>query len=320
MKERIYYLDIAKALVIVGTILLHIGSFHAGFGSEGDCWVFGKLVILVGLLHCPYSMPAFFMMRGYYNKERSLVDEIKSGCKRLIVPMFLLYYLPGGDQWFCYAMFFALIMYNLIHRIPNKWAQFVIMLGIGILGAWMNEQDITWRYIHLGCALLPFFWFGERCRWIIDNNKVGIFGLIGYIAMTLGICAANGFSGSQLQELAYHIFINGASHLTIEGLLLCYPWALFGTSAIFWIARLIKRNRILEFIGRNSMVFYLFHFNVLYGLLMLFNPYIASIRGPHSGIFGLIVYAAMFVVITGVCALASKFVNKYCPWAEGRGL
>lgn len=159
-----------------------------------------------------------------------------------------------------------------------------------------------------------------RCRWIISNNKAGIFGLFGYIAMTLGICAANGFSGSQLEELANHIFINGTSQLTIEGLLLCYPLALFGTSAIFWIARLIKRNRILEFIGRNSMVFYLFHFNVLYGLLMAFNPYIACLHGPHSGIYGLIVYVAMFVVIISVCALVSKFINKYCPWVEGKGL
>lgn len=119
MKERIYYLDIAKAIVIVGTILLHIGAFHTLFCGGDGFWVFKYIAGIVGLLHCPYSMPAFFIMRGYYNKERSLADEIKGNCKRLIVPMFLLYYLPN-PQWFCYAMFFSLLFYNLIHRLSNK--------------------------------------------------------------------------------------------------------------------------------------------------------------------------------------------------------
>lgn len=64
-----------------------------------------------------------------------------------------------------------------------------------------------------------------------------------------------------------------------------------GTSVLFWVARLIKRNRILEYIGRNSMVFYLFHFNMLLLLVYPTVPYISSPRGPHTGLYGVCLYA-----------------------------
>lgn len=314
MKERLYFIDIAKALVIVGTIMLHLGTFHTYYNDGGSMWFFSHITWFVSALHCVYSMPVFFIMRGYYNKQRSLIEEIKGNCKRLIVPMFLLYYLPEA-QWFCYAMFFSLIWYNLIQRLPNKWLQLAIMLALGFLGGWMNELGISWRYVYLSFMLLPFFWFGQHCRWIIERDWFGVIGFLVY-AIILAYIIINDIS---IVTDNYY-FINDDSGIGAKHLLITYPWALCGAGAIFWIARHIKRNRILEFIGRNSMIYYLFHFNLLCVLLEVFNPYIINLNGSYSGIYGAIAWGALLAAIIGICALVSKFVQKYCPWVEGKGL
>lgn len=310
-KERLYHLDIAKSLVIIGTVLLHVGSLYV------YCWggynvVFVCLMKVVMALHCAYSMPLFFILRGYYNRPCSLSEEIIKGCKRLIVPMFLLYY--WGDQWFCYAMFFALIEYNLVRRIKNKYVQLLVFLLLACVGSYIRTHGYDWRYMSLGLMLAPFFWIGERGKWIVDSDKFGIFCVIPYF-----ICVALVFLYVSEENIENYA-LNGDSYPGIKNLFIIYPSAIFGASVIFWLSRKIRRNRCLEYIGRNSMVFFLFHMSLILLLYQVEAGYLNYLQDTGAHVLSAIVYILTASLCFVSCYCVSKFVNRYCPWVIGKGL
>lgn len=310
-KVRLYHLDIAKSLVIIGTILLHESHFYiAIWGGYNKTFIW--LAQIVIMLHCVYSMPLFFILRGYYNRPCSLMEEIIKGCKRLIVPMFLLYY--WDEQWFCYAMFFALIEYNLIRGIKNKYVQLLVFLLLACIGSYLRRHGLDWRYISLGFMLAPFFWVGERCKWIVDNEKMGVFSLVGYFILVII------FLMYVPKEMYDNLCLNGETYPSIRQLPFIYIAAILGSSAIFCVSRRIKRNRCLEYIGRNSMVFYLFHMNVLLWLYPVVAKYLDHFQDTESYVVSAVAYVLIFILCIAVCYCVSKFVNRYCPWVIGKGL
>lgn len=310
-KERLHYLDITKSLVIIGTILIHISYYYEAF-CGGYNKVFLYMEYVVGALVIFYYMPIYFIMRGYYYRSCSLSEEIINGCKRLIVPMFLLFY--WGEQWFCYAMFFALVEYNVIRRIRSKYLQLIIMLLLACLGNYMRRYDCDWRYLSFAFMLAPFFWIGERKKWIVDSERFGVFSIVVYVLG--GIL----FLLYVPEEKWANCQLSGASYPTLKQLMFVYPAAVFGSSIVFWISRRIKRNRYLEYIGRNSMVFFLFHINVLLWLYPVVSIYLDHLQDTGSYVVSAAAYVLIFMLCIAICYCVSKFVNRYCPWVIGKGL
>lgn len=70
--ERIEYFDIVKGITILTVVYVHSGAS------------IGPLKYFVS-----YYMPLFFVISGYFIKQRSIVDTFKRGLKQLLLPFYV---------------------------------------------------------------------------------------------------------------------------------------------------------------------------------------------------------------------------------------
>lgn len=91
-----------------------------------------------------------------------------------------------------------------------------------------------------------------------------------------------------------------------------------GTFATLGLSKLFKRNKVLEYIGRNSLVFYLFHFYLLYALIRPLAPVISMLDGNY--VASVAMYLVSWISVTFLCYPVAQLINKHCPWLIGKGL
>lgn len=169
-KQRIDYIDIFRAF---GIILMIMG--HIGFGSLFDRWI-----------HI-FHMPMFFVISGFFYRQQSFGNLIRSRAKSLLIPYFvfgifhlLLYFIAKGGAschalylflwentaegglpiagalWFLTAMFFSEIIFWWVQNIKiTEIGKYVISALIAIIG--------------MACAVYLSF----RLPWAFDVGMLG---------------------------------------------------------------------------------------------------------------------------------------------------
>lgn len=308
--SRIKYFDIAKGIIILAIIFYHAACIQQ-IWWYGTNWVFYWITAILVAIFMPWTMSAFFLMRGSYNKELPLVDEIKGSIKRLLVPMVILQY--EGEQWFCWALFFALIFYNLVNRIKPYSLRLLALAILPFIGCTMNHFGVDVHYIKYGLLMTPFLEIGKRWKWIFTSNVAAWTSLFLIIGLLFVHFKYNIFGNIQFA-------ITGITYPSVYGLPLSFSLGILGTSMFFGISRWIGENSFLEYVGRNSLIFFLVHFAFVVGQLHIVGNYINEIHGPNSGIISLSIYLAISLISLGGSYICSVLINKYCPWLTGKGL
>lgn len=233
-----------------------------------------KNIDLIERIWTPFFMGTFFVITGYCsNFGKSFKSFFFSRIKSLIIPSItfeiLLYLLNNeklsliqliripihniclGPAWFLAAMFMGSIIYYCINKFLKKYHRIIICISLYIIGfilsQYLPQLSRFWSLPHTFMLLL-YLEIGVLLKneTRVMGLKCSIVSLIVYLLSIISITSNDGKIG-----ICHTIFMTWFS---------LFPSLLCGISAsilIFNVSRFIKHSHVLEFIGRNSVIFYL---------------------------------------------------------------
>lgn len=272
-KKRVGYIDLYRS---VGIILMVLG--HIGVGKGYDLFIHA------------FNMPMFFMISGYFYREKPMLDRIKHNCKVLLIPYLIngfAYYLfglirnatdfsikhiitllsglgtspvTGAVQWFLTAMFFADIIYATLNKaLKNQIICTSAVLIISVFGMVISHisQYVPWS-IPAAMASQIFYHIGSGIRNTENKTKKPIGDMVKpwYLMVSLPI-------------LVTTIVINGSVNMR-TGEYNCYPLFWLNAAGMctiiwvvcFWLEKVLGKwwsltgiLPKLTSIGRNSIIY-----------------------------------------------------------------
>ena len=276
-KERLHWVDSAKGILIVLVAMVHI----TGRGEELaiSCPAIDAIDPIAGLL-C-FRMPAFFILAGFWGKyDMSFKDFLIRNAKGLLLPLLIFSYLGGAmheisyeilkgsynagalewpfldlslDYWFVLALFLAKCVYWCVCRVSYKqYVRLMICVGIYVLGvlslkAWFLPNFACWKWALIMLVYLPIGqWVRENLsNWMAFGIALVVFvaGYFIYRWQGTDIPVPGGAMKS----------INWVS--AVPSLILCTT----GSFVFLKLCSFIRRARVLEMIGRNTLAIYVMH-------------------------------------------------------------
>lgn len=326
MKERIHWIDISKGIAIICVFLGHTISSP----SELSYFVYS------------FHMPLFFLLSGYcFSVKRKFGDFILTKLKTIILPIFSLgltgavfvaafsqilkheiidwkwvflnpfvQYKEHSLLWYLAALFVALmVFYGITKLMKDKPLPIVIssfiLGGISYSAIKLFHFDLPWN-IPTALIALPFIAIGYTIKKVDFSKKLGhlwvpVISFLGCVIS--GYCNQKFFGGVEMHTNAY------------GNIGLFYLSAFLGSIAVISVSILLEKNSMLEYFGKNSLIFYALE-PVQYFvnfLLKSFTPYFSS-----SKIFAYIFTIAAIIIICALCCLASFIINRYLPFLIGK--
>lgn len=322
MKERLHYIDIAKGILILLMLINHTTFIYPELESYNKS-VF-SVVSYFGVYYGPFFMSAFFLISGYCsNFCKNLSSFVISNVKGIILPAFFFsvlqsiadsifqgnitpikfllslgYWMYPAGFWFFTALvevrFVLWIFLKLCKRynISNGFL-LVITFILGFLGILINKigevQDYSILFVYQQAMMaLPFITFGHVLKEKDISSRIKI-GAYLYIASLLLFTVFDKPTPTYAFVMSMKVY-----HYPVFVFL-----AITGSALVIYVAQLISRNSILEFIGRNSIVFYGLNYIVLHFSSCLF----CSVLGNSDSVSFTIFYL-FFVYLFSVLLLS----------------
>lgn len=266
------YLDILRGIGIFYVILGHI--VHISYVFQ---YIYS------------FHMPLFFFISGMLfapSKYKSTSDYIKKKAKSLLIPYFFFYIvclvywyfveyklfgrsgdttflrefylmfsgcvsIAGGPLWFLPSLFCVEILYWFVHSQCRKYQGGICAIIMAVIGYFCIHNHFCPQIFGLLQALvvIPFFSIGYllikktdallESHWITKVSIICVAIFIQYLLLDYSSFDIGGF------ELGnYYIYL---------------PMAFSGIAFYLMLALIIKKNFILEWIGRNSLPIFAFH-------------------------------------------------------------
>lgn len=314
MKQREYYLDNAKALLMFTVV----GAHYISIGPRNYYEFFDWLHYYVAI----FNLPVFFAISGYLSSRSR--KNYEGAFKNLLVPYimmcFVMYFyllLLNGKakllifqapfaMWFLLALFF----YRVISPIMEKMRcpiLFAVLLGLG--AATIEQLDTGLFSVERVMGFFPFYVWGyfglkpiiTKLRELDKKYRYMIGGLC-YALLAVVVLYLK-MNVSREAYLYRHSYINmGMSDL--EGIvwrLVGYACGVIGTLGLLVIVS--NREKWYTYIGQNSITVYLGH--VL--LYFIFKKYGCF----DSASWYIVVLDMVAIFITTVCLAFPVFDKAY---------
>lgn len=290
MKKRIDYLDTFKGILIIVIIFHHI-SFVVGINESVRSF---NLYLLP--TYCSWFIPAFFLITGYCsNFNKPLQAFLSSQIRTLIWPAFTFFILVfllraivqndftvfihsfneipiWGFNWFLTALFLSKILYYCMVRMcKNQSSRFISFLFLAFLAISMNDINLFGaNYLHHRHALYLsiFLCMGNLIKELggIDKYKKHISFFAFFFLPIL------------LFAMKFYGVLPGIAGIWINFCMIQVPFHLFtaitGSCFVLIIAQQIHKLRLMQFIGINSLLFYLVHIDVLRGTVYIVSNFL----------------------------------------------
>lgn len=314
---RLPWLDIAKGIAMVAVVFSH---------------EFASVKIMV--LFCnSFMLPLFFMCSGYCISPRKyiFVDYIRKKIQNLLIPYLLLGLLVSFLQvftngfneiinnvmenlfswqtlWFLPVLFIADII---SYYVETKFPISLKILIYSVLFVLAIILCITKCSLPLNIDVVPISIYYLLIGILIKNNinnihsrYMFISGLSFFLLGVLILCFTKGNLILKLNDIypLYKIIFS-----TFESLGILLVLSQFGN----YSNELCLKNlaKIIEYIGKNSMVIFAFHMPIFFYCQTFLRPCIDS---P-------ILYKMIeFILIWGICFLLIPFMKRYLPLFIGK--
>lgn len=277
VNKRIKSIDIAKA---IGIILIVLG--HISINDTVSHFIYS------------FHVPVFFAISGYlYKQYNKTFDFIKRKFKTILIPYFIfgllsfLYwfvierhfrensinplipfinifvaqageynFIANSALWFLPCLFCTEIIFDFLKKITkNNRNLFICIVLISIIGCIYAEFnfvslpfELNTAFIAIGFYFCGYFWknkLEELFKSIIKNKKIK--SLIILVSLTIVFILSEVNQGIDMYSENYNNY------------LLAYICAILGSFAIYLIADLIAKNKLLEFIGANTLIIMCIH-------------------------------------------------------------
>ena len=341
-KKRIYWVDIAKG---IGIFLVSFGHLRNGDGQS--VWLPG-LDATINSIYL-FHMPFFFFLGGLtFSYGRPFLSFLKRKVFTLLIPyyIFSIYFLikpilvmvspavssglrsdhnyaiahqlydvliNGNGLWFLWAYFWGEMISYLVCRYLKKQSKLTgsVLIPAGLC------------LIILSTVLSNIPEFPTLPFRILSGIKVA-----GFIVM--GLTAKEFFLGFQKRERkgSFALFLLfsllfGTTAVAVSdanGLLkIVYSFvAMFlGVFAATFLSMFISRNRILEYIGKNSIVFYALNaFTLNIAKIIFFK--VLSINGSAVPVVAQFIIGVVITVFSLVLLYGEDlFVRRFMRWSIG---
>lgn len=338
-KQRINYIDDAKALAI---FLMIVG--HLGYENTTDVLIYG------------FHIPLFFIVSGmFFNADRSLRENLSRGFKQLIIPYLCfeiinlticwlspymhpekfhgmaglgifkaallgillgqdyvtkISFMPLGPLWFLVALFWDRALFAAMSKVfKNKYLLLAVSFAVG-LGLYFGLSTNVLPFKSAGtnifsirCAAmaLPFYAFGYLIKGV-DFERIKYRPLITVLLAAFYVISSlyNGLCG--IDELLFG-----------KNIILYYLNAAVGTLAVILFFSMVEMPEYIHNVGRNTLLIlgmsaFPVFFYKLVQTLIIHDSYIAHYY----------IYLPLSVACIVVIMPLRKFFNKYLPFALGK--
>lgn len=314
MKQRISYIDSAKALLIALVVVGHILQY-ANPHYEILPYILAQEFIYV------FHMPAFFLLSGMLSdaetwKGRSFSNLLKSRLRTLIIPyaffellavvykhfvlksvsikegLYLMLTLRSnvGGDWYLPALFMASLIYWLYVRLPWKHGGGILALAAGFVIPCILPEGHVRNLVFRALLGFGFMVVGALLRKQLTSFDLRK-GIAAFLLTAVSAAASLKF---------------GLGNDFFSCTLKCPPLFLIGGVCglyfVLGLARLMDCKQ-LAYIGQNSLVIMGTHQLVLY-----------TIKGSSSPLWVMGVFILIVAVELGVVYLT----NQFCPELIGK--
>lgn len=339
MKERIHYIDIAKAFAIFFIVFGHV-IVHS---ENSD---------LTLRFVCSFHVVLFFVLSGYtFNTNKPFKEFISQRFSRIMIPYFIWavlflvpYFILGGkageqlgtEQSFNIVTLLKNILYgngnsaNLKQNsslwfLPSLFTIEVFYYAIIKFSKNNKKREILFGIILLICGYISANYNKVILPWGINTMiNIGIFFYIGYILSERKILDKFNVYWQTIISLVIGVFCcfyGNAKHISyIDFYYGNYIYMILSGTflSIFTISlsKIINENKILEYVGKNTMGILIFH--------KLFVLIFQTKLGALSQLLmssNLLVETILAIIISIIAISLSLVVNlpikKYAPFLLG---
>jgi fucose 4-O-acetylase-like acetyltransferase len=329
-KKRIEWIDTYRGILILLVVLNHQSLQH--------------MVINESLL--AVRMPAFFFISGLLLSDRYTDLKIFATrrFRQLIVPYFIFFLanwlfwvvalIPentdiitplksmlfgcvnteGGQQninaaplWFITTLFMAEMYMFFIKNIFKTTKKILISISILAFLGYLSSNFLSIRMPwNMEIALTALFFYG--LGYIVKRENLLTFITKYSKSYTLILFVVSLFIAIVLSLKSMPIYdLNRLGN----NAMFTYISALFGIIAMVSLAKLINKNIILEFLGRNTYIILAFHLSSLYFMHGIFKRLGFDFeKTMHSDIWGIIYLSSSIIILIPLI----YFINKFTPF------
>jgi fucose 4-O-acetylase-like acetyltransferase len=224
----------------------------------------------------------------------------------------------GGKQninaaplWFITTLFMAEIYMFFVKNILKSTKKILIALFVLAFIGYLSSKFLPFRMPwNMEIALTALFFYG-----------------LGYITKRENLLSYLESDEKIYIVVLFFVTLFGAVILSLESMpvydlnylgsytIFTYMSALFGILAMLALAKLINRNRVLEFLGRNTYIILAFHLSALYFLHGIFRRLGVDFESTmHSDIWALVYLLSSFLLLLPVIFV----INRYLPFVLNR--
>lgn len=302
MNERETWIDFLKGFAMIGVIIGHIcqGLLKAGFYAS---W--GNIIIE---FFYSFHMPMMFGLSGYL-AAYSCIKEKYSSFGSYIIDNFISLYIPNiififlwwGIKAFIYSGNEMVSLMSLFMGYGSFWFLPMLLVIRVIHGSleWIDQKEnlnmLFWCVCFLVTVVL-YIYSGILPK-VLYRVSFGIFYELGYMLKKLRLLEKDKINGKGILLSLLMIIIG----ILLPGKVNCiYKKFFTGVGISFLCIVIVKnkklRNKKLEFIGRNSMVYYLFPLCITAMFRMILN-----FIGIHQFLIQLVLGTLATLITTHIC-------------------
>ena len=318
IKERFDWIDSLRGIAMIIVMLWHISN---GISSQ---WLFSVFT-------SPIMIPLFFSITGY------VFNDCKGNSTLFFKKLFFKLVIPWLGLSLGKALVIALIRHSVEYFVEysvgvitgiNLWYMPCCIVGEIIHYFVLKFSKNTYQITITSIALMITGYFLAQYN-ILDIMCINIalvaqgYILIGYLIKSsttiktiiekyifAEVCLY--FALGLISVFAYKEMCMDVHKNSYYSWLICIPMIILGCVSCFSIAPKIEKHpKLLTFIGRNTLVFYIFHYDTIYPFEQLSNKIGIALSG-WSGVIVKFVWSLL------ICTIIAIVLNRYMPQLVGK--
>lgn len=211
--------------------------------------------------------------------------------------------------WFLPFLFSSAIIHYVVSFSRTLWLELVLVFIISLLAVGFSKLGKPLPYsTDTAFALYPFMYAGSKYLKIIKQwvNKLTILQSVVIVALLILL-----HFSTYLREYRVNDFVVDTASNNIGNYFLFY---IGGFAAIgYWtiICSKIRQVKILNYIGRNTIIILLLHYPIIQLIQLTFMPSLSCFE--KYGLYGLI----QTILCLLLCVPCIYIINKYMQWSIG---
>ena len=336
-EKRLQWIDVAKGLLLLMVVFGHIRGHAYSMGYNNTSI---EIIDFFSNVFIPFYMPCFFVITGFcssFNKpfKKFAVSSFKS----IMIPAFFFSFvfsvsyhvydykillsfaknilLFGGNYWFLPALFLSRLLYWLISKYSKTGKQIAVFCAISfILGfafkGILPEKELWW-FAHV-LLMLPFLGIGQWLKHIFGEIELSRFFLYSIIAYSLILIVVFVLVKTGVVYADSYLFVPGITqklfNINVPMFIPLVLLSVIGSFALLGLSYKINHNKILEFLGKNSLVIYCAQGYVLNNTLSYLKK-LSNVIGINyqSLIPSILLILLSFVITVLICSAISWIMN-----------